>query len=176
MATTSMAIQSRGAPREQPNQTLYCSNLPDKLQKADLKRSLYLLFVTYGPILDIVALKTSKMRGQAHIVFRDIQAASQAMRALQGFEFFGKDMKLAYGKGKSNSIAKLDGTFKIPVMEKETGPLSVLPETFGGLPPGAEEGQNNQGTKRTRDDESDNEDAPMEEEDEDAAMEESDSD
>jgi hypothetical protein len=32
------------------------------------------------------------MRGQAHIVFRDIQAATQAMRALQGFDFFGKEM------------------------------------------------------------------------------------
>ena len=71
---------------------LYCKNLPDKLQKADLRRSLYLLFATYGPILDIVALKTPKMRGQAHIVFRDVQASTQAMRALQGFEFFGKEM------------------------------------------------------------------------------------
>ncbi|KAF2809971.1 U1 small nuclear ribonucleoprotein A [Mytilinidion resinicola] len=176
MATTSMAIQSRGAQKEMPNQTLYCSNLPDKLQKADLKRSLYLLFVTYGPVLDIVALKTSKMRGQAHIVFRDIQAASQAMRALQGFEFFGKNMKIAYGKGKSDSIAKLDGTFKIPVMEKETEQTPLQQMAFGGLPPGAEETQSNQGTKRTRDNESDNEDAPMEEDDDDAAMEESDSD
>lgn len=33
-----------------------------------------------------------KMRGQAHVVFRDIQAASQAMRELQGFNFFGRDM------------------------------------------------------------------------------------
>lgn len=75
-----------------PNQTLYCSNLPDKLQKADLRRSLYMLFSTYGPVLDIIALKTPKMRGQAHIVFRDIQASTQALRALQGFEFFGKEM------------------------------------------------------------------------------------
>lgn len=37
-------------------------------------------------------MKTSKMRGQAHIVFKDVQASTQAMRALQGFEFFGKQM------------------------------------------------------------------------------------
>lgn len=37
-------------------------------------------------------MKTSKMRGQAHIVFKDVQASTQAMRALQGFEFFGKEM------------------------------------------------------------------------------------
>jgi RNA recognition motif-containing protein len=37
-------------------------------------------------------MKTHKMRGQAHIVFKDIQASTQAMRALQGFDFFGKEM------------------------------------------------------------------------------------
>ena len=72
--------------------SLYCTNLADNLQKQDLRLSLYTLFSTYGPVLDVVALKTSKMRGQAHIVFRDIQASTQAMRALQGFDFFGKDM------------------------------------------------------------------------------------
>ena len=54
--------------------------------------SLYTLFSTYGPVLDVVAMKTPKMRGQAHIVYRDIQASTQAMRALQGFDFFGKEM------------------------------------------------------------------------------------
>lgn len=33
-----------------------------------------------------------KMRGQAHIVYRDVQTATQAMRALQGSEFFGKEL------------------------------------------------------------------------------------
>jgi U2 small nuclear ribonucleoprotein B'' len=76
-----------------PNQTLYITNLPSaKIQKADLRISLYTLFSTYGPVIDVVALKTMKMRGQAHIVYRDIQTATQAMRALQGFEFFGREM------------------------------------------------------------------------------------
>lgn len=54
--------------------------------------ALYTLFSTYGPVLDVVVLKTAKMRGQAHIVYRDIQASTQAMRALQGFDFFGKEL------------------------------------------------------------------------------------
>ena len=136
---------------------LYCKNLPDKLQKANLRRSLYLLFATYGPILDIVALKTPKMRGQAHIVFRDVQASTQAMRALQGFEFFGKEMvgfrfiptlsmlltqllqKLSYAKSKSVTISKLDGTFKIPTTETATGiaATELQKSVFGGAPPGS---------------------------------------
>jgi U2 small nuclear ribonucleoprotein B'' len=71
---------------------LYVRGLPDKLPKEDLKRNLYMLFATYGVILDVVALKTMKMRGQAHVVFRDQDSSTQAMRALNGFTFFGKDM------------------------------------------------------------------------------------
>lgn len=76
-----------------PNQTLYVRGLPSaKIQKEDLRTALYMLFSTYGPVLDVVALKTSSMRGQAHIVYRDIQTATQAMRALDGFNFLGKEM------------------------------------------------------------------------------------
>jgi U2 small nuclear ribonucleoprotein B'' len=76
-----------------PNQTLYVTNLPSaKIQKADIRTALYMLFSTHGPVLDVVALKTEKMRGQAHIVYRDVQTATQAMRSLDGFEFFGREM------------------------------------------------------------------------------------
>jgi RNA recognition motif-containing protein len=78
--------------RVQPNQSLYIQNLPEKLQKPDLKRSLYMLFSTFGPVLDVTAVKSSKMRGQAHVLFRDVHAATQAMRACQGFEFYGREM------------------------------------------------------------------------------------
>jgi RNA recognition motif-containing protein len=92
-ATAPGSKVSSKAPTYPPNQTLYITNLPSsKIQKSDLRISLYTLFSTYGPVLDVVALRTMKMRGQAHVVFRDIQTATQAMRALQGFEFFGKEM------------------------------------------------------------------------------------
>ena len=70
--------------------SLYVTNLPSsKIQKADLRTSLYMLFSTYGAVLDVVALKTMAMRGQAHIVYRDVQAATQAMRSLEGQTFLG---------------------------------------------------------------------------------------
>jgi hypothetical protein len=92
VAFLNMASKTAPTNGVRPNHTLYCSNLPDKLQKDDLKRALYMLFSVYGSILDIVAMKTSKMRGQAHVLFRDVSSSTQAMRALQGFEFFGKEM------------------------------------------------------------------------------------
>lgn len=73
--------------------SLYVTNLPSaKIQKGDLKTALYMLFSIYGPVLDVVALKTTRMRGQAHIVFRDIQAATQAMRSLEGSQFLGREL------------------------------------------------------------------------------------
>jgi len=53
-----------------PNQTLYINNLNEKLPKDELRRALYALFGQFGPVLDVVALKTVRMRGQAFIVFR----------------------------------------------------------------------------------------------------------
>lgn len=71
---------------------LYVTNLSSKIQKTDLRTALYMLFSTYGPVLDVVALKTMKMRGQAHVVFRDVQAATQAMRSLEGQTFLGQEL------------------------------------------------------------------------------------
>ncbi|KAH8731303.1 hypothetical protein GQ44DRAFT_767183 [Phaeosphaeriaceae sp. PMI808] len=170
-----MATSTRGPPgtaattkESAPNRTLYVRCLPDKLPKEDLKRNLYMLFATYGIVLDVVALKTPKMRGQAHIVFRDIDASTQAMRALHGFNFYGKDMQIAYAKTKSDTIAKLDGSFKMPEPDREEELEQTTAQTaaFGAAPVKAvpiNAADVAKGQKRTRDEE--------EEEDEDAEME-----
>ncbi|KAI5306573.1 U2 snRNP complex subunit msl1 [Ascosphaera pollenicola] len=165
-----------------PNQTLYCTNLPDKIKKPDMRTALYMLFSTYGPVLDVVAMRTAKMRGQAHIVFRDIHTSTQAMRALQGFEFFGKPMKIVYAKGSSDIIAKLRGTYVPPstVPPPVGGPgvqtelqrtiFNAPPSSTAAAKPDASKDAAPQGTKRPREEESDEEDAPMDE-DSDAPME-----
>jgi U2 small nuclear ribonucleoprotein B'' len=45
-----------------------------------------------GPVLDVVCSKTGGMRGQAHVVFRDVVTATTAMRALHNFMFLDKEM------------------------------------------------------------------------------------
>jgi len=73
--------------------SLYITNLPSsKIQKQDLRRAVYLLFSTYGSVLDVVALKTMKMRGQAHVAFKDVQSAKWAMQELQGYELLGRQI------------------------------------------------------------------------------------
>lgn len=95
-----------------PNHTIYINNLNEKIKKDELKKSLYAIFSQFGPILDIVALKTLKMRGQAFVIFKEIASASNALRTMQGFPFYDKPMRINYSKGDSDVIAKAKGTFK----------------------------------------------------------------
>ncbi|POR36530.1 U2 small nuclear ribonucleoprotein B [Tolypocladium paradoxum] len=171
-----------------PNQTLYVTNLPSsKIQKADIRTALYMLFSTYGPVLDVVALKTMSMRGQAHIVYRDVQTSTQAMRHLNGQTFLGRPLKIEYAKSKSHFVSKLDGSFKIPSASGAAAAeqTELQRSIFDAPPPGsapaasipakpvnvADHIMNDAGTpesrgqKRTRDDEDDEseEDVAMEE-------------
>ena len=95
-----------------PRETIYVNNLNEKVSKDELKKSLYAAFSQFGPILDVSAQKTFKMRGQAFIVFRDITAATQAVRQMQGFPFYEKPMMIAYANSKSDAVAKLDGSYE----------------------------------------------------------------
>lgn len=75
-----------------PNTTLYIKNLNDSINKEELRAQLHALFLPYGTILDVVALKTAKMRGQAFVVFADLAAATTAMRSWDGESFYDKPM------------------------------------------------------------------------------------
>merc|ERR1712223_1164743 len=97
---------------ERPNNTIYINNLNEKVKKDDLKKSLYAIFSQFGQILDIVALKTLKMRGQAFVIFQDITAATTAAKSMQGFPFYDKPMRIAFAKTDSDLIAKKKGTFQ----------------------------------------------------------------
>ncbi|BFG33803.1 hypothetical protein CerSpe_200760 [Prunus speciosa] len=92
-----------------PNQTIYIKNLNEKIKKEELKRSLYCLFSQYGKILDVVALKTPKLRGQAWVAFLEVTSASNAVRQMQNFPFYDKPMRIQYAKTKSDCIADADG-------------------------------------------------------------------
>ncbi|XP_062563556.1 U1 small nuclear ribonucleoprotein A [Armigeres subalbatus] len=95
-----------------PSHTIYINNLNEKIKKEELKKSLYAIFSQFGQILDIVALKTLKMRGQAFIIFKEIGSSTNAMRTMQGFPFYDKPMRINYSKTDSDVIAKMKGTFK----------------------------------------------------------------
>ncbi|KAI8426539.1 hypothetical protein MSG28_005339 [Choristoneura fumiferana] len=125
-----------------PNHTIYINNLNEKIKKEELKKSLYAIFSQFGQILDIVALKTLKMRGQAFVIFKEISSATVALRSMQGFPFYDKPMRIQYCKTDSDLIAKIKGTFqerpKRPKMPKglDDGKKKKNKDVRAGVIPG----------------------------------------
>ncbi|NXX16504.1 SNRPA protein, partial [Podargus strigoides] len=94
-----------------PNHTIYINNLNEKIKKDELKKSLYAIFSQFGQILDILVSRSLKMRGQAFVIFKEINSATNALRSMQGFPFYDKPMRIQYAKTDSDIIAKMKGTF-----------------------------------------------------------------
>ncbi|KAL6513042.1 hypothetical protein OROMI_034630 [Orobanche minor] len=94
-----------------PNKTIYINNLNEKIKLDELKKSLHAVFSQFGKILEVLAFKTLKHKGQAWVVFEEVSSATNALRQMQGFPFYDKPMRIQYAKTKSDVIAKADGTF-----------------------------------------------------------------
>ncbi|KAK0582181.1 hypothetical protein LWI29_022460 [Acer saccharum] len=93
------------------NMTIYINNLNEKIKIDELKKSLHAVFSQFGKILEVLAFKTLKHKGQAWVVFEDVSSATSAIRQMQGFPFYDKPMRIQFAKTKSDIIAKADGTF-----------------------------------------------------------------
>lgn len=94
-----------------PKHTIYINNLNDSIKIDPMKQSLHALFSQFGPIVDIVMRKSLRLRGQAFIIFREIDSASKAIRTMQGFLFYDKPLRIHYAKTESDTITKQRGTF-----------------------------------------------------------------
>eukprot|EP00429_Kryptoperidinium_foliaceum_P070811 CAMPEP_0176071914 /NCGR_PEP_ID=MMETSP0120_2-20121206/35921_1 /TAXON_ID=160619 /ORGANISM="Kryptoperidinium foliaceum, Strain CCMP 1326" /LENGTH=213 /DNA_ID=CAMNT_0017405575 /DNA_START=13 /DNA_END=650 /DNA_ORIENTATION=+ len=105
-----------------PNNTVYIKNIDWKVKKQLLKRALYSLFTRHGKVLEVIALRRDGLRGQAWVIFDDVQAATAAVQAEQGFPFFGKDLQLAFANETSDRIAKRNGTYVPKAKRKKTAP------------------------------------------------------
>lgn len=75
-----------------------------------------MVFTQFGEIIQLMSFRKEKMRGQAHVVFKEVSSASNALRALQGFPFYGKPMRIQYAREDSDVISRAKGTF----VEKRT--------------------------------------------------------
>ncbi|XP_016085748.1 LOW QUALITY PROTEIN: U1 small nuclear ribonucleoprotein A-like [Sinocyclocheilus grahami] len=131
------------------NHTIYSNNLNEKIKKDELKKSLYAIFSQFGQILDILVSPTLKMRGQAFVIFKEINSVSNALRSMQGFPFYDKPMWIQYAKQDSD-IAKMKGTYverdrkkekkktKAPdagAGKKASAAMAGVPAAMPGIPP-----------------------------------------
>ncbi|XP_026086810.1 U1 small nuclear ribonucleoprotein A-like [Carassius auratus] len=135
------------------NHTIYINNLNEKIKKDELKKSLYAIFSQFGQILDILVSPSLKMRGQAFVIFKEINSASSALRSMQGFPFYDKPMRIQYSKQDSDIIAKMKGTYVERDRKKEqkkpkapnagagkkasaaTAAMAGVPAAMPGMPP-----------------------------------------
>lgn len=58
----------------------------------ELKKSLHAVFSQFGKILEVLAFKTLKHKGQAWVIFEEVSSATNALRQMQGFPFYDKPM------------------------------------------------------------------------------------
>jgi len=98
-------------PELPPNNTIYLNNLTEKVKIPALIIELRAIFNQFGNILEIQAKKNLRMRGQAFIVFDNVESAKKAVSSMQGFPFHSKKMRIQYAKGDSDIISKRAGTF-----------------------------------------------------------------
>ena len=57
-----------------------------------MKATLNNLFRHYGKVIDVVAHRNLRMRGQAFVSLPDAEIAKKAMREVKGFPLYGKPM------------------------------------------------------------------------------------
>ena len=95
------------------NETLYINHLNEKIKTDLLRENLYYLFSQYGDVLEINVRKSRKMRGQAFIVYKDINDAARAKVSLNNFLFLGSRINVEYAKTKSDIIVKIKGQSNI---------------------------------------------------------------
>lgn len=129
----------------QPIPTLYINNLNDKINKDEMRTQLYALFTTFGKVIDVIASKGPKMRGQAFLVFTDLASATTAMRACEGMVFYDKPMvtlnltfyerikpnslmqRITYAKSKSYATSRReDPNFVAPTSVHANPDLAML--------------------------------------------------
>lgn len=85
-------------------------NINEDIKIPALINGLRELFEPSGNIVDIVAKKNIKARGQAFVVYDSVESAADAIEDLQDFDLFEQPMKLAFAKSRSDAtVLREDG-------------------------------------------------------------------
>ncbi|KAI9675868.1 MAG: hypothetical protein M1822_008877 [Bathelium mastoideum] len=105
-----MAAVAAAMAETPPNETVYVRNLEERIKPDQLKEALSEIFGGFGNIVDIVAKRNLKAKGQAFIVYDSVDAAQSAIDEVQGFELFDKPMHLDFAKTKSDATVQREGS------------------------------------------------------------------
>ncbi|KAJ2658396.1 hypothetical protein IWW48_004071 [Coemansia sp. RSA 1200] len=92
-----------------PSRTLYIRNLREKVRIPILTKALRTLFETYGKVVEVRARHSIRMRGQAFIIFSNMDDAIKAHREVQGFVLFDKPMFIEFSRITSDATVAEEG-------------------------------------------------------------------
>ncbi|KAI8871921.1 RNA-binding domain-containing protein [Ramicandelaber brevisporus] len=110
-AATTIATEKqrqRPPPNTTPNRTVYAQNLNETVKSDVMSNLLRAVFEECGEVIQVnVSNKTMRRRGQAWIVFRDIEAAAAAISELNGFTVLGRQLYLQFAN--EPSVVSIDG-------------------------------------------------------------------
>ena len=67
------------------------------------------------------------MRGQAFIVYKELPCAVAAMRALQGYPFFGKALRVQFGRTPSKATVEFEKFAVEPAKQEQTSTECASP-------------------------------------------------
>ncbi|KAL2001218.1 hypothetical protein VTN02DRAFT_2091 [Thermoascus thermophilus] len=84
-------------------------NLEERVKIDQLKAALTEIFSEYGSIVEIVAKTNLRARGQAFVVFDNVESATRAIEEVNGFELFEKPMVLDYARTRSDATVLREG-------------------------------------------------------------------
>lgn len=92
---------------------MYVQNLEERVKIPQLSGLLRTLFSEFGTVVDIVARKNLKAKGQAFIVYDDPANAKSAIDELQGFKLFDKPMRLSLAKSRSDKSVEIASSSEV---------------------------------------------------------------
>lgn len=85
-------------------------NLEERIKIPALIEALKEVFSEYGNVIEIVAKRNLKAKGQAFVVFDNVDSAQNAIDEINGFELFGKQMSCDFAKTQSDATVARQGT------------------------------------------------------------------
>lgn len=87
-------------------ETVYLNNLNEKVKVPALKQTLKNLLKNFGPVLEVVAHRSVRMRGQAFVAFPDREMAAKAVKEIKGFPLYGKPIEITFARSAADAVVK----------------------------------------------------------------------
>ncbi|KAG0143296.1 hypothetical protein CROQUDRAFT_135068 [Cronartium quercuum f. sp. fusiforme G11] len=87
-------------------ETVYLNNLNERVKIPVLKQTLKNLLKNFGPVLDVVAHRSVRMRGQAFVAFPEREMAAKAVKEVKGFPLYGKPIEISFARTPADVIVK----------------------------------------------------------------------